>query len=191
MSMTTLSEMALVVVVVALVVAIATYLTWLATRLDRLASRVEAARMGLVSQLVTRSEAAVDLAERCGLAELGDAAAKARSTHPALLCGAPLDAVVEDVENALSRALRAPAVAATGRQEPGALHALDSASARVALARQLHNDAVRDVLALRRRRLVRMLQLSGRRPLPAYFEIDDALPVRGDDDKVGDGTFPR
>lgn len=183
--------MALVVVVVALVVAVATYLTWLASRLDRLAGRVEAARAGLVSQLVLRAEAAADLADQCGLTDLATAAAQARSSHPALLSGVPLDAVVEDVENGLSRALRAPAVAATGREAPTALHALDSTSARVALARQLHNDAVRDVLALRRRRLVRALQLSGRRPLPAYFEIDDALPVRGDDDKVGDGTAPR
>ncbi|MBL7519713.1 hypothetical protein I6A84_16805, partial [Frankia sp. CNm7] len=54
----------------------------------------------------------------------------------------------------------------------------DSAAARGARARQLHNDAGRDRRARRGRRPVRLLRLSGRRPLPAYFEIDDALPAR-------------
>jgi hypothetical protein len=184
---TTLREMAVVVVVVAVVVAVATYLTWLASRLDRLADRVEAARGGLVTQLVARAAAAHDLGLRCGLDELRETADHAAAGYPGLLAGGPLDGAVENAENALSRALRAPAVATAGQDAPDALHAVDSSAARVALARQLHNDAVRDVRALRGRRLVRALHLSGRRPMPAYFEIDDALPARGDndDDKVG------
>jgi 8-oxo-dGTP pyrophosphatase MutT (NUDIX family) len=43
------------------------------------------------------------------------------------------------------------------------------------LARRVHNDAVRDTLALRRKRSVRWLRLAGRAPLPSYFEI--AEPV--------------
>jgi hypothetical protein len=171
-----------VVVVVALVVVVATYLTWLASRLDRLASRVEAARAGLVSQLVSRADAADALAGRCGLADLAVAVKQARLAHPALLAGAGLDAAVEDAENGLSRALRSAAVAATAADAPEALHALDTSAARVALARQFHNDAVRDVRALRGRRVVRLLHLSGRHPVPAYFEIDDALPEREEDD---------
>ena len=42
----------------------------------------------------------------------------------------------------------------------------------------MHNDAVRDTLALRSRRLVRWLRLAGTAPLPAYFEIADAAPER-------------
>jgi hypothetical protein len=38
----------------------------------------------------------------------------------------------------------------------------------------VHNDAVRDTLALRSRRLVRWLHLAGTAPMPAYFEIADA-----------------
>jgi hypothetical protein len=174
---TTLREMAVVVVVVAVVVAVATYLTWLASRLDRLADRVEAARGGLVTQLVARAAAAHELGLRCGLDELRETADHAAVGYPDLLAGGPLDGAVEDAENALSRALRAPAAAAAGQDAPDALHAVDSSAARVALARQLHNDAVRDVRALRGRRLVRALHLSGRRPMPAYFEIDDALPA--------------
>ncbi len=41
---------------------------------------------------------------------------------------------------------------------------------------RVHNDAVRDTLALRSRRLVRWLRLAGRTPIPAYFEIADPEP---------------
>ena len=44
------------------------------------------------------------------------------------------------------------------------------------LARSVHNDAVRDTLVLRSRRLVRWLHLAGTAPLPGYFEIADAAP---------------
>ena len=47
----------------------------------------------------------------------------------------------------------------------------DDAEVRVLLARRFHNDAVRDTLALRERRWVRLLRLGGRAPLPSYFEI--------------------
>ncbi|MCM3924542.1 hypothetical protein ND748_23110 [Frankia sp. AiPs1] len=170
--------MTVLVVVVALVVAIATYLTWLARRLDRLAARVSDAGGGLVTQLVARADAAAQLAERCGLDELAASAARARASYPALLAGAPLDAAVELAENVLSRALRSAQVAAAGQRFPVELHAVDSGAARVALARQFHNDAVRDQRALAGRRVVRVFHLSGRRPPPGYFEIDDALPIR-------------
>jgi len=176
----TLPGMTLVVVVVAVVVAVATYLTWLARRLDRLGVRVDAARAGLVTQLVARADAAAALAADRGLAPLAAVAGQSAAGHPPLRAGAPLDTGVEETENQLSRALRAPAVASSGQGAPELLHAVDSAAARVALARQLHNDAVRDLRALRGRRLVRMLRLGGRRPLPAYFEIDDALPARAE-----------
>ncbi|ETA02089.1 hypothetical protein CcI156_02570 [Frankia sp. CcI156] len=172
--------MTVVVVVVALVVAIATYLTWLATRLDRLAARVADARGGLVAHLVARADAARELALRCELAELGESVARARTAYPDLLAGGALDAAVEQSENALSRALRSAEVAAAGQHHPAELHAVDSCAARVALARQFHNDAVRDLRALAGRRVVRMAHLAGRRPPASYFEIDDALPIRGE-----------
>jgi hypothetical protein len=176
--------MTLVVVVVAVVVAVATYLTWLARRLDRLGLRVAAARAGLVAQLVVRADVAGRLAASRALAPLTAAAEQSTAGHQALRAGAPLDTAVEETENQLSRALRAPEVAASGQGAQDLLHAVDSAAARVALARQLHNDAVRDLRALRGRRLVRLLRLGGRRPLPAYFEIDDALPGRTEADRA-------
>ena len=48
---------------------------------------------------------------------------------------------------------------------------------KVMLARQFHNDAVRDLLALRRRRLVRLLHLYGRARPPSYIEFDAAEPT--------------
>lgn len=187
---TTLPVMTVVVVVVVVVVAVATYLTWLARRLDRLAVRVEAARAGLVTQLAERAQAAAELGAACDLPELRAAAERAAAGHAATRGGAaPLDTTFEEAENLLSRALRAPAVAAAGQSAPAQLHAVDAAAARVALARQLHNDAVRDLRALRGRRLVRLLHLSGRRPLPGYFEIDDALPVR-DEPRPAPGAPP-
>jgi hypothetical protein len=172
--------MTVVVVVVAVVVAVATYLTWLARRLDRLGIRVDAARAGLVTQLAARAAAAAALGTSRDLLALSAAAEQAAACYPVLRAGAALDTTVEVTENELSRALWTPAVAIAGQGAPELLHAVDSAAARVALARQLHNDAVRDLRALRGRRLVRVVRLSARRPLPAYFEIDDALPVRSD-----------
>ncbi|MBL7521818.1 hypothetical protein I6A84_27995, partial [Frankia sp. CNm7] len=136
--------MTAVVVVVAIVVAVATYLTWLARRLDRLGVRVDAARGGLVAQLGARAEAAAALGASRGLVQLAAAAERSLAGHAAPRAGAPLDTAVEETENELSRALRAPEVATAGQGAPALLHAVDSASAKVALARQLHNDAVRD-----------------------------------------------
>ena len=45
------------------------------------------------------------------------------------------------------------------------------------LARRFHNDAVRDTLALRERRPVRLLRLGGTAPLPTYFEIAERAQV--------------
>ena len=53
----------------------------------------------------------------------------------------------------------------------GLIAELADAEARVLLARRFHNDAVRDTLALRERRLVRLLRLGGTAALPSYFEI--------------------
>ena len=48
---------------------------------------------------------------------------------------------------------------------------LTDAEHRVVIARRVHNDAVRDTLALRRRRKVRYFKLAGTAPRPEYFEI--------------------
>ena len=76
----------------------------------------------------------------------------------------------EAAANALGRAL--------ARLDRAALPAdvraaLADAEQLLVLARRVHNDAVRDTLGLRSRRLVRWLRLAGTAPMPAYFEIAD------------------
>jgi Tfp pilus assembly protein PilO len=146
-----------IVAVVAAVVLIATYVTWIAARLDRLHARAAAANAALDAQLVRRAAAAAELADSLGR---GDLRRFAR---------AALEAVPEErelAENDLTRELRRVPLA----DEAGGVV---EASRRVALNRQVHNDSVRDALAVRRRPLVRLLRLARRHPAPRYFDVDD------------------
>ncbi|WP_433555059.1 hypothetical protein ACQPWY_20550 [Pseudonocardia xinjiangensis] len=77
----------------------------------------------------------------------------------------------EAAENVLGRALAAVDRAGL---PPAVLEELVDAEQLLILARRVYNDAVRDTLGLRSRRLVRWLHLAGTAPLPAYFEIADA-----------------
>jgi hypothetical protein len=155
-----------VVAVVVAVVLVATYLTWTAARVDRLHARAAAAYATLDAHLVRRAAAAVALAEAAQLPQLMFAAKIA------------LDAVPEEreaAENDLTRHLREVLGG-----PPDALATLVSASRRVALARQVHNDVVRDALASRRRIMARVFRLARKHPRPAYFDVDDpALELPG------------
>jgi hypothetical protein len=150
-----------IVSVVALVVLVATYVTWIAARVDRLHARAAAASAALDAHLVRRAAAAAELADNLVRAELRHAARAA------------LDAAPEDrelAENDLTRELR--------RLPPNGaapLNAMISASRRVALTRQVHNDSVRDALAVRHRPLVRLLRLARKHPAPRYFDVDDPM----------------
>jgi hypothetical protein len=149
-----------VVGVVAAVVLVASYVTWTATRVDRLHARAVSATKALDAHLVRRAAAAAVLAEELTSADLYAAARDA------------LDAVPDEreaAENDLTRQLRA---LNRPSGDPG-LDAVVAASRRVALARQVHTDLVRDALAMRRRPLVRLLRLTRRHPVPAYFDVDD------------------
>jgi hypothetical protein len=145
-----------------------------ARRLDRLHVRTDAARAGLHSALDRRVAVAlrvVQASEPAGGrgAEALRAAAVAARTAPAY--------ERELAENALTR--RLAGIDRTGL--PAALHEeLADAQQLVLLARRVHNDAVRDTLDLRSRRLVRWFRLAGTAPAPAYFEIADPEPPRPD-----------
>jgi hypothetical protein len=166
-----------VVSVVMVVMVLATYLTWTATRVDRLHVRVTTAFSALDAHLVRRAAAGAELADRRGSMPLQAAAKAALAAHPDDR---------ESAENDLTRVLRAAAESpplAAGRdgsadndaapvaQDPFAT--VVEASRRVALARQVHNDLVRDALAQRRRPVVRLLRFSRHHPPPRYFDIDD------------------
>ncbi|WP_213454970.1 hypothetical protein [Rhizomonospora bruguierae] len=149
-----------VVAVVAVVVLVAMYVTWLAGRLDRLHARAAAAARALDAQLLRRAAAAAVLAEELAAPELYAAARDALDAAPGER---------EAAENDLTRALRLidhPAGGPAGE-------AVVAASRRVELARQVHSDCVRDALALRQRRLVRLLRLSRRHDRPGYFDVGD------------------
>ena len=49
---------------------------------------------------------------------------------------------------------------------------------RTVYARRFHNDAVRDALTVRKRRIVRWFHLAGTARLPSFFEMDEATPDR-------------
>lgn len=131
-----------------------------ARRLDRLHVRMDAARAGLTLALERRRDAA-------GRADptLRVAAQKG---------GWNGDGEREAQENALGRRL---AALDRGRLPAGVRTELAEAEQLLALARRVHNDAVRDTLALRSRRLVRWVHLAGTAPMPAYFEIADPAGV--------------
>lgn len=155
--------MGLVVAVVAFVVAVASYLTWTAGRLDRLHARVDAAEAALDAQLVRRAVAAEALPRTLVGERTEQLRAGARAARNADRAGR------EAAENDLSRLLGQLGLEV---DEPAAAELVE-AVVRVSLARQFYNDAVRDTRGVRFKPVVRALRLSGRRPMPAYFEIDD------------------
>ena len=165
--------MVTVVVLGAVVLLLIVYAFWTAKRLDRLHARLDAAAAALDAQLHARAEAAARFAaERRstnrepapGMAEAAAAAGAASG----------LGHDREAVENELSRALTAGGEEIAAGPEG---FALADAVTRASFARRFHNDAVRDVLVVRRRRIVRYLRLAGRAPLPAYFEVVEPVAL--------------
>jgi hypothetical protein len=145
-----------VVGVVVAVVLLATYVTWTAARVDRLHARAVSAGRSLDAHLMRRAAAAAVLAESTGALDLYAAARAALDAHPDER---------EASENDLTKQLKQLSL---GGDDP-----LVVASRRVGLARQVHNDLVRDALAVRRRPVVRLLGMTRRHPAPAYFDVDD------------------
>jgi 8-oxo-dGTP pyrophosphatase MutT (NUDIX family) len=171
---------ALVIALAVLFAVLVVFGVWsyrMANRLDRLHVRYDLSWQALDGALGRRAVLARVVAAETDsapkqLAALADAAERA-----------PRQAR-EVYENQLSAALATvdPASVPTGL-----IAELADAEARVLLARRFHNDAVRDTLALRERRLVRLLRLGGTAALPSYFEITErSQPLRHDDHAVAD-----
>jgi len=158
-----------VAVLVAVLVVLGAWGYQTANRLDRLHVRYDLSWQALDGALARRAVVARAVAANCAaeqLAALADAAE-----------GAPRPAR-EACENQLSAAL---ATVDPASVPAGLIAELAEAEARVLLARRFHNDAVRDTLALRERRLVRLLRLGGTAALPSYFEIAErSQPMRHD-----------
>ncbi len=152
------------VVLLVILLAIAAWAYQTASRLDRLHVRYDLSWQSLDSALARRAvvaraiaaDAYGDIPERRRLVSLADAAERAPRS------------IRETAENELSAELATVDLAAL---RPGLIGEMADAEARVLLARRFHNDAVRDILALREQRPVRWLRLGGHAPLPTYFEI--------------------
>jgi 8-oxo-dGTP pyrophosphatase MutT (NUDIX family) len=143
-----------------LVLIVGPWLVATANRLDRLHVRTDAAWAALDAALGRRAVVARTVAAmEASTGTLRAVADRAEQTPRAER---------EMAENELSREL-----AAVERVRlPLALVAeLVDAEQRVVIARRVHNDAVRDVLVQRRRRMVRWLKLAGTASQPEYFEI--------------------
>ncbi|HKS45873.1 MAG TPA: NUDIX hydrolase [Amycolatopsis sp.] len=155
------------VVVVAIVAAVVVlgglFLVATANRLDRLHVRLDAGWAALDAALARR--AVVARAVAAG-ALTGEQAACLGQTADAAEAAPRPDR--EATENELTRRL---AEIDRGRLPPRLADELADAEQRVVIARRVHNDAVRDTLALRRRRKVRYFKLAGTAPQPEYFEI--------------------
>ena len=80
----------------------------------------------------------------------------------------------EAAESALSRALQAVQSDVANDADSG----LADVMTRAVFARRFHNDAVRDALIVRKRRIVRWFHLAGTARLPSFFEMDEATPDR-------------
>ncbi|MGM1061491.1 NUDIX hydrolase [Saccharothrix sp. Mg75] len=130
-----------------------------ANRLDRLHVRTDSAWAALDAALARRAVVTRAVAAVCGQPGMRVAADEAERSPRADR---------EAAENALSALLEE---LDRSRLEPALAAELSDAEQRVVLARRVHNDAVRDTLALRRRRSVRWLRLAGTAPTPSYFEI--------------------
>lgn len=139
---------------------VSAYLIWTAARVERLHIRAESAARALDAHLLRRAAAAAVLAEQRFGVELYAAARIALDAGPEER---------EAAENDLTRQLRSvdpdPA-------DP-IFEAVIAASRRLALARQVHTDLVRDARSARRRPLVRLLRMGRKHEWPRYFDVDD------------------
>ena len=159
-------------ILLALVVLVGPWLLLTATRLDRLHVRTDAAWAGLDAALARRAVVSRAVAA-AGCLEPGPADA----LRGAALRVEAVDRVDrEAAESDLTRLLDGMDRAAL---RPELAEELADAEQRVVLARRVHNDAVRDTLSLRRRRIVRWLRLAGTASQPEYFEIaePESAPV--------------
>lgn len=152
------------IALVALMFVVIPWLLGIANRLDRLHIRTDAAWAAVDAALARRAVVARAVAATSALDPRAAAALRVAADTAERAPRAEREAA----ENQLSRLL-----ADLDRDRlPGPLAAeLADAEQRVVLARRVHNDAVRDTLALRRRRTVRWLRLAGTAPRPEYFEI--------------------
>jgi hypothetical protein len=172
----------IIVLVVLAVVLWSFYVSWRASRLDRLHNRVESAHTALDLALVRRGSAASELATS-GLLDpatsllLADAVRRARQADPA-----ERDLAESDLTRALRATLGDPDFRKELVGDDGATELVaevEAAAQQVFIARKFYNDLAGRTVYARRRPLARVLRLAGSAPLPAFFDMDDAIADEG------------
>lgn len=185
-------------VVVGAVLFLGLLMAWsYAARIDRLHRRLASARLGLDRHLVRRSAEALRISESRPAQEAGGSSLHEAATTALLVSQFPLapdtlggfarqgagsqdDAATRlAAESTLSWNLRetldVPLRAAL-EEDPLTrvqLQSLDDACNRVRVARNLHNQDVLQVRALRGKPLVRLAHLAGSAPMPQFVDFDD------------------
>jgi 8-oxo-dGTP pyrophosphatase MutT (NUDIX family) len=146
-----------------------------ANRLDRLHARAEGAASALRSALDRRCEVAHAIADTASTAGTVNAAAVSAARAEALRGVADAARRAEpDEREAAENELTARLAEVDADVLPAELAAeFADAQDGVIVARRVHNDAVRDALALRGTRLARWLALTGAVRAPRYFEITE------------------
>jgi hypothetical protein len=153
-------------VLVTIVAVVGAYATWTVARVERLHRRARAAEAALLAKLDDRAETVLKFVGNPGFEEV---VALALS-----VVAVPADTqrqreLREYAENDLTHALRELA------QNPVWTEDLESANRRVALARQIHTDFVRDAVASRSLPMAVLLRLHHRLQRPQYWDIDDPV----------------
>lgn len=147
---------------------------WTLSRLRRSEARVARAWMVLDVQLKRRASLVEDLARRFPAALGEDRAARIAGAAVAARMAHPDDR--DQAEGALGRELRGLPPDLPGAPAPLGMD-LAGTGVRVALARRFYNDAVRDLRALRRTPLSRVLRLRAAQPVPRFFGTDEVEAV--------------
>jgi len=167
------------VTAIAVLLVLGLWLSWTANRLDRMHHRIDVARASLETQLLHRSGTTLELATSGAL----DPARSLLLLDCAHYARAAAADAFEPAESDLSEALRAVFADAeevvTLKQDAGVgelLVELAGDCRKVVLSRRFHNDVVVSARALRSRRRVRWLRLTGRAAVIGTVDLDDAPP---------------
>jgi hypothetical protein len=166
-----------IILVIAAALLVGVYVSWRAGRIDRLHARVDMARAALDATLLRRSSVALELATS-GLLDPATSLLLASAVRGTRGGDRPRDLAESDLTRALRAAFSQPDFRSSLSGREGAdelLAEVEAASHQVFLARKFYNDVVAVTRDARRRPLARLLRLSGKAEIPAFFELDDSL----------------
>ena len=167
--------------ILAVVLAVGWFLSYTAVRLDRLHHRIQATAAALDAQLVRRADAALEVALG---GHLDPATATLLATAANAVMGAggawtPERAAAESELTGVLQAASTTLETMREHEDEAAVEGFDrlrGAGVRVQLARRFHNEAVRDVTALRGSWVVRWFRLAGHARMPRPVTFEDAWP---------------